>query len=198
MVSLFDHSRFHLLRHGQTAANAAGLICGATDVPLIERGHQQAEAAARAWQDLAVGRLLASPLLRARQTAEAVVRQRPGLAIQDAPMLAERNWGIWEGRPRAILVRAATPDGGEGPGDFRSRIRAGIHDIPAPRPAEAPPLIVAHSGTVREILALLDLPFLRPGNCTLITVTRGAFGQWSATPPQAAPDIPVSNPERIA
>ncbi len=198
MVSLLDHPVIHLLRHGQTALNAADLVCGATDVPLTSLGRRQADDAARAWRDLSTGRLIVSPLLRTRQTADAFVRQRSGLRVEVAPLLAERDWGAWEGQPRAVVVRDATPDRGESPQAFRDRIRAGLITIAAPTVPEDPPLIIAHSGTVREIMALLDLPFHRPGNCELLTLSRDNRGNWSATLPRRAPVTQVSNSERTA
>lgn len=105
-MSLFLHPVFYLLRHGQTGHNAADLVAGATDAVLTAEGQQQAEAAARHWAQLPIGRIHVSPLLRARQTAEAFLRLRPDLQIETAPLLAERNWGIWEGKPRAVLNRA--------------------------------------------------------------------------------------------
>ena len=35
-----DH--FYFVRHGETVWNVENKICGATDSPLTERGHQQA------------------------------------------------------------------------------------------------------------------------------------------------------------
>lgn len=182
-MSLFLHPVFYLLRHGRTAHNAADLIAGATDAPLDDEGRRQAEAAARHWQALPIGRLHVSPLLRARQTAKALLKRRPDLRPQPAPLLAERNWGLWEGQPRAILDRDATPQGGESPQAFRARISAACAAIPAPAPGEAPPLLIAHSGTAREIAALLDVPFIRPPNCALIRYYRGPDGAWRADPP---------------
>jgi broad specificity phosphatase PhoE len=193
-VSLFDHSRFYLLRHGQTAQNAAGLIAGATDAPLTDLGLQQARAAARALADLPVGQFHASPLLRAWITAEAIVAQRPELAILPAPDLAERHWGIWEGAPRAILDRNATPEGGEGPGAFHARILRGCASISGPSPSEAAPMIVAHSGTIRAICAALDIPFHRPPNCALIAFHRDPRRGWRADPPRILADLALSSP----
>lgn len=183
-MSLFDHPRFYLLRHGQTAQNAAGLIAGATDAPLTPQGLAQARAAAQAWGGLTIGRLFASPLRRAWQTAMEIAATRPGLPITPAPLLAERHWGIWEGQPRAILDRQATPAGGESAALFHARILQGCAAIPV---QDDSPLIVAHSGTVREIFAALDLPFLRPDNGALIAVYRDAQGQWRADPPRLTP-----------
>src|SRR5438067_9179567 len=79
-----------LLRHGPTDWNGAGRIQGHTDIPLSEAGLAKM-AALRLPLDLT--RVYASPLLRARQTAEALGLPAP---IYD-PRLMEQNWGIWEG-----------------------------------------------------------------------------------------------------
>lgn len=76
---------------------------------------------------------------RAWQTAQAIAALRPGLEIQPAPLLAERDWGIWEGAPRAMLDRDATPKGGESPEAFHDRILQGCAAICGPAAQEAPP-----------------------------------------------------------
>ena len=200
-MSLFDHPRFHVIRHGQTAQNAAGLIAGATDAPLSETGLRQARDAARALAGLPVDGLHASPLRRAWATAEAIAALRPGLAITPAPDLAERDWGAWEGRPRAILIREATPPGGESPEAFHARILRGCAAIPGPADPsateaapEAPPLIVAHSGTVRVLCAALRVGFTRPPNCALVVFHRDPRGCWQVDPPRIAADFPLQPP----
>lgn len=151
---------FLLVRHGETAANEANRIGGATDDPLTEAGHAQARAAARALAGRPIAAIWHSPLRRAAQTAAAIA-EATGAPLVPLAGLAERNWGEWEGQDRTILVRDATPPGGEGPVAFRARIRAALAAIAPPFPV----LIVAHSGTAREIHALLsDAPFQRPGN----------------------------------
>lgn len=188
-MSLFDHPRFYLLRHGQTAHNAAELIAGATDAPLTELGQHQAQDAARALAALPVGQIYASPLQRAWATAQAIADLRPDVTIIPAPALAERHWGIWEGASRAVLDRDATPEGGESPETFHARILRGCASIPDPAQAGDPPLIVAHSGTIRAICAALDTAFVRPPNCALIAFHRDPRGYWRADPPRIAAEI---------
>lgn len=220
-MSLFDHPRFHVMRHGPTARNAAGLIAGATDAPLSEPGRHQARAAARALADWPIGRLHASPLLRTWATAQAITALRPRLTIIPAPDLAERDWGQWKGLPRAIQVRDATPPGGEGPAAFHARILRGCAairgpaspsmdpdltevsltdpDLADPDRAEmghAGPSVVAHSDTVRAIGAALRAPFIRPSNCALVSLHRDPRGCWRADPPRIAAD-PVLQPQRF-
>lgn len=161
---------FLFMRHGETEANAADVICGSTDLPLSARGQDQARQAAMALAGCRIARIIVSPLLRARQTAEAVaaVTRVPVLVAEG---LAERNWGEWEGQPRVGLRRDATPPGGESPAAFRDRVRRAFAALDLAQPV----LIVAHSGTDREIhAALTAAPHRRMGN--------GEIRRW--TPPQ--------------
>lgn len=161
---------FLFMRHGETEANAADVICGSTDLPLSEIGHEQARQAALALACCGIARIITSPLLRARQTAEALA-QTTRVPVIVAEGLAERNWGAWEGQPRAGLRRDETPPGGESPAAFRERIRYAFAAIDLGQPV----LIVAHSGTDREIhAALTAAPHRRMGN--------GEIRHW--TPPQ--------------
>lgn len=162
------------MRHGQTLANAEDIICGSTDLPLTERGHAQAQQAAEALRGCGVARIVVSPLLRARETAEAAARATlaPVTLVEG---LAERNWGAWEGLPRAALRRDETPPGGgESPAAFRARIRQAVAAIGLGQRV----LIVAHSGTDREIHALLTSePHLRMANGEIRLWSRSA--QWN-------------------
>ena len=61
--------RLILIRHGQTTYNATGRMQGHLDTELSELGYEQARAAARLLQDQGVSKIVASDLLRARETA---------------------------------------------------------------------------------------------------------------------------------
>lgn len=163
MIALLQQP-FLFLRHGETDANVADRISGATDDPLNARGRAQAAAAARLLAGRGIAAIWHSPLTRAADTARAVAGAT-GAPLIPLPGLAERNWGIWEGQPRSALIREATPEGGEGPEEFAARIRAALAAITGPFPV----LIVGHSGTAREIHAFLSTaPFLRPANAAPI------------------------------
>jgi probable phosphoglycerate mutase len=64
-----DH--FYFVRHGETVWNVENKICGATDIELTKKGHEQAEETGR--KILAMGikadMILTSPLVRASETA---------------------------------------------------------------------------------------------------------------------------------
>ncbi|MBW2388417.1 MAG: histidine phosphatase family protein [Deltaproteobacteria bacterium] len=63
----------YLIRHGETAGNAERRL-QRPDVPLNVAGLEQARQLGERLRDAGVGHVLSSDLLRARQTAEAVVR----------------------------------------------------------------------------------------------------------------------------
>jgi probable phosphoglycerate mutase len=83
-----------LLRHGESTANAAGVLLGRTDAPLTQRGARQAAALAGLLGP--VTRLVSSPLARARDTADALGLGRP---VEIDRRWIEVDYGEHEGRP---------------------------------------------------------------------------------------------------
>jgi broad specificity phosphatase PhoE len=82
----------YLVRHGRTQANADGLLLGRGDPPLLPEGRAQAAALA-AWLPKDA-RVVSSPLLRTRETADALER----------PVTLDERWieldyGDVDGRP---------------------------------------------------------------------------------------------------
>ena len=95
----------YLCRHGQTEWNREGRLQGRTESDLTPLGRLQAAAMADLLFDLvarepaATWTLVASPLRRARMTAEAI-GQRLGLPIEFDERLLEIDVGEWSGRLR--------------------------------------------------------------------------------------------------
>ena len=89
----------YLLRHGATANNQAKparLQGRRTDPPLSDEGHEQARQTAQWLAAAPLEAVFASPLLRARQTAEAIARPH-GLTVELVDDLVEVDVGDWEG-----------------------------------------------------------------------------------------------------
>jgi len=98
-----------LVRHGETAANAARVV-QLPDAPLSERGIAQAELLAARLAGLGVAGIVASDHARARVTAERV-RDATGAPLELWPELCERNFGALRGRSYAELgVDIFAPD----------------------------------------------------------------------------------------
>lgn len=86
-----------LVRHGQTDWNLARRIQGSTDIPLNETGRADAMRAAESLADGSHHAIYASPLVRARETAE-IIAQELGLAEPVLiPDVREREFGEGEG-----------------------------------------------------------------------------------------------------
>ena len=89
--------RILLARHGETPWNAEGRYQGQIDIPLSPVGEAQARALGNRLNDLRIDRAVASPLARARRTAElALGEARADLLGLDAD-LQEIAHGEWEG-----------------------------------------------------------------------------------------------------
>ena len=97
-----------LARHGETAWNAEGRYQGQSDIPLSEVGEKQARALGERLRAVPVTRAVASPLGRARQTAEFALGDRRGMLTADAGLM-EIAHGTWEGL-LASEIRARDPD----------------------------------------------------------------------------------------
>jgi probable phosphoglycerate mutase len=149
-----------LARHGETDDNVApARVQGRRDVPLNERGREQARALAVAAAAEEPRALWTSQLSRARETAEIVGAElRLGPRVDER--LAESNRGEWEGR---LLddVRREEPElwaawrragagfrfpGGESLAEHLRRVSEAMDEIAA---GELPALVVCHGGTIR-------------------------------------------------
>ncbi len=82
-----------LTRHGLTDPPNV-MLGGQLDVPLTPEGRRQAEALARRLEGVRVDRIVASPMLRALETAQIVATGRP---IEVDERLRELDYGRWEG-----------------------------------------------------------------------------------------------------
>ena len=91
-----------IVRHGRTEFNATGRLQGRTDNPLDEVGLAQAEAVAAYLQpELSPDTMfVCSPLLRARQTATAIVNQ-VGSSFEIDERWIELDYGSYEGLRQA-------------------------------------------------------------------------------------------------
>src|SRR5688572_384871 len=86
-----------LVRHGETAWNREGRYQGRTDIPLSETGQAQVAALGKRLSGIPIKIAYASPLSRAKNTAEAILAGRTVSLSLDAGLL-EISHGEWEGQ----------------------------------------------------------------------------------------------------
>jgi len=118
--------KIYLARHGETAWSLSGQHTGRTDIPLTERGEQNAVRLGDGLHGVTFAQVLTSPLVRARRTCELAGF---GAVAQPEPDLLEWDYGAYEGkrtveikqeRPGWFLFRDGVP-GGESVDDVRQR-----------------------------------------------------------------------------
>ncbi|CAG4915448.1 histidine phosphatase family protein [Paraburkholderia saeva] len=99
------HLEIWLIRHGETAWSLSGQHTGRTDIPLTERGRQQARLIAPFLATQPFDHVLTSPMSRAMETCHAAGL---GEHAEAEPDLHEWDYGIYEGRTTPE-IRASVP-----------------------------------------------------------------------------------------
>jgi broad specificity phosphatase PhoE len=116
----------YLARHGETAWTVTGQHTGLTDLPLTERGEDNARRLGEALRGLTFAKVFTSPLQRAMRTCELAGFQSVAEIDRD---LVEWNYGEYEGRLTVDILRER-PDwqlfrdgcpGGESPQQIAAR-----------------------------------------------------------------------------
>ena len=157
----------YLVRHGQTDASLHNQFCGRIDVPLNATGLAMADALGARYGREGFVEIVASPLLRARQTA-APTAEAAGLPVSTDEGLVEIAYGEWDGRREAEVERddgarfhawaahpgRVAPPGGESGADIAARALAAIERIRA-RHKSGKVLVVSHKATLRVIVCAL-------------------------------------------
>jgi broad specificity phosphatase PhoE len=165
-----------LTRHGLTTRSHPEQHLGQRiDIGLSEEGRAQAEALGRRLSGVALERIVVSPLVRARETADliqAAVPNHPEITVD--PRIVEMDYGEWEGltyeqiEERDGARRQRWEDdpesyacpGGESGDDVADRARAFLidlidwHDASHGTPHERPVLAVAHSTFNRVLVCV--------------------------------------------
>jgi len=161
-------SEIYFLRHGQSTWNRDDIVQGQKDVPLTERGYEDARAQGRILAALNLPPhtvALSSPLERARETAR-VACGAAGLGVGLDARLVEMGFGTWEGRAKRDLLqefpqlatRRLFEVCMEGPGESHdalfTRLNAVLQEL------RGPSVLVSHGIAItmmRGILRGLDL-----------------------------------------
>jgi probable phosphoglycerate mutase len=191
--------RLTLVRHGQSVANRDGRVQGHLDSPLSDHGRRQAAALAAAWMADGVqfDRLLSSPLMRARQTAE-IFALNFGLDVELDQVWMERDLGRAQGMPLADFLAdasrrpARTPfepafESGESAWDLHGRAARALQGVVRQPPGSH--LIVSHGGLLNAVLRVAlgipptaqRAPRFHLSNAGYARLSMSADGAWALT-----------------
>ncbi len=93
----------YIIRHGRTDWNDLHKLQGRTDVPLNDEGRRMAENAREEYRNIHFDICFSSPLVRARETAEILLRGR-NVPILTDDRLMEMSFGSYEGIENSFQI----------------------------------------------------------------------------------------------
>jgi probable phosphoglycerate mutase len=174
---------FWYLRHGETDWNARGLSQGNVDIPLNDTGFAQAQTAAALLRGRGIASIVASPLSRARVTAE-IAAAALGLSVETDDGLREVSFGVQEGHVMSEwfndwVAERFTPEGAE---SFAALRRRAVGAINRALTRPAPVLVVAHGALFRALRAEMGLEVnIRMPNAIPTLCAPSAGSAWTLT-----------------
>ena len=157
---------FYIIRHGETALNARAVMQGWIDEPLNQNGRDLAVMTGQAMKDIHFDCCISSPLKRARETVEIILRESGNdIPILTDDRIKEINFGDLEGRRLTEMgeagmlfykdpFRFAGFPNGENFQDVCKRTQAFLKELIA-RDDGKTYLIGAHGGALRAMVNFL-------------------------------------------
>jgi ribonuclease H / adenosylcobalamin/alpha-ribazole phosphatase len=179
--------RLFVVRHAESEYTRERRFTGWSDVPLSPEGRRQCAALAQALDGLGAQAVYASPLQRARATAEAIAGVR-GLPVRLDAAFREMGFGDWEGVTvrevaekfpedfalwRSAPARVHRP-GGERLAEVAARVGAGRDALRAAHP-EGTLVLVTHAVVAR--LLVLDALGLGPERLWTVDATPAGISE---------------------
>ncbi len=184
-------AKLYLIRHGETDYNNALRFQGQTDIPLNQKGIEQAEKAADFFRDIPLQAIYTSTLIRAKTTAEIIAGVK-GMDVQETDALREMSFGIWENMNSkdiqkkyakewkdffASPARTTIPQG-ESMLDVQKRAYPTVQEI-LDRYPEGDVAFVAHGGIIRVLMCtMLGLDLNRAWHLHVGNASITCFYYW--------------------
>jgi 2,3-bisphosphoglycerate-dependent phosphoglycerate mutase len=192
---MIERSFYHVtfLRHGESVGNAEDRFQGHADFPLTEKGRTQAKSLADRWQveGVTFDQCIASPLLRASQTAE-IICATLKVPLEVDPDWMEINNGLVSGlTPEQATLVAPSPNfmtpytrfGKTGESRWELYLRAGraIQHILDRTPGRY--LVAAHGGVLNMAMyAILGIPVQADSNGPRFMFHNTTFASFTYEP----------------
>jgi len=185
--------KIYLIRHGETDWNKKLKIQGQADIPLNQTGRMQAEIAAKYLDGIQFDAVFSSPLLRARETAKIIIKDRK-IPFYIDDRLKEISYGIREGQSLRLIhafpflrlhayfkkpESYIPPKGGETIRELKDRCRSFLDERIVPmEEIYNNVLISGHGALIRAMISVVvSLPDSyfwsgkEQGNCAVTIVT---------------------------
>ena len=160
--------RLLAIRHGATAWSRERRFAGSQDIPLSPEGRRQCEALAQALAPTPIAVLYASPLARARESAQPIATSQ-GIDVTIESDFREMCFGDWEGLTRDEVARRFPEDyeawrtaperfarpGSETLGAVAERVTRGLGELRATHHGET--VVLVSHGVVTRLIVLAAL-----------------------------------------
>jgi broad specificity phosphatase PhoE len=194
-----------LIRHGQTDWNLEGRYQGQSDVPLNEKGLEQAKSLIEKLNGKTFAAIYSSDLIRARQTAEPIAKML-GIDIQIESRLREINQGQWEGvLVEDIKARYAEiwsqrtedpanvrPPGGETVREVATRVYAALNDIARRFPTDNV-LVLSHGLSIATAICRIKNIPIGQAYTVIPDNVEPSWMEWRLDDVHAADNIPTGD-----
>lgn len=164
-------NRMILVRHGETEWNEGIRYQGQRDIPLSERGRQQARRVAERLKGEKLAAIYSSDLRRAYETAN-VIADPHSIYVVPLMGLRETSFGEWEGMTYKEIASKypdlvgrwvadpefVSPPGGESFSQMRERVMMEVERITRAHEGDTV-VVVSHGGVIRGVICtILGLP----------------------------------------
>jgi 2,3-bisphosphoglycerate-dependent phosphoglycerate mutase len=197
-----------LVRHGQSQWNLENRFTGWVDVPITEKGGQEAVRAGRELKGVKFDVAFTSELLRAQQTLDILLKESgQGIVpIHKSQALNERHYGDLQGLDKAETAKKygdqqvhiwrrsfdVKPPNGESLKDTADRTLPYFHKLILPAAKDGKNVLVAaHGNSLRAIL--MDLERLTPEQIMQVNI-----GTCEPIVYEIAPDGAVTSKKTLA
>lgn len=158
-------NRYFVMRHGQSENNATRTLSSdLVKYPLTETGRTEVVRAAESFKSASVTRIITSPVLRTKQSAELIAAEL-GLSVGAVVVderLREIAFGEFEGKEhesfdawRATAAYDTAPVGGESHQDVKNRMGALLYELESEHKDETI-LLVTHGVGVQSLVAVVE------------------------------------------
>ncbi len=155
----------YIIRHGITDWNIRKKLQGQTDIPLNDEGRHMAEEASEECRNVHFDLCYCSPLIRARETAEIILRERSIPIITDE-RLKEMAFGICEGAENyrempdteiPVLFRSPEkytdpPEGAESLDDLIRRTGEFLNELVYPKLKDGKDILIVGHGAMNSAI----------------------------------------------
>jgi probable phosphoglycerate mutase len=200
MIDSPDTKHFYVFRHGETDWNAEGRFQGHIDIPLNDRGREQARGLISRLGPFGLQAILSSDLSRAHETAR-IIAEGIGVPVFTDEGLREAFLGQAQGMTYEEILaqfgddvagkwRSSRPTdadvsypGGESANEIMARVFETIERFAAKEPSFRHIGISCHGGVIRRIMQRLRPPGSEPVRIPNAVLYRIAYeqtkGAWS-------------------